>query len=319
MMNQEGGAGSVVPGEVLQLLEERSRIQGWLDRLTELRAETTPVVYDKVRTDYEERLQDVNGRLAEHRSDLESSVAHHRSRVDQLEEERDAAATRLEEAELRYRVGEYGEEEWGRHREEGEAKTRDLEERLGEEREALTQLERVLGELVTGRRPPPESRAADGEAGKREAADAEEGDGEAGAGEIEGSTGSRSPGATAEGGKAPAGSKGAPAEGVAAAAEEAPRPSAETRPGKAPEARAGERAHDRPAEEAGSRAVEDAESRAVEEAEPQGAEDYLDELEFLESLSLDETDRFDAVSAMLDEEAEGESEEGPRPEEGRSS
>lgn len=299
MMNQEGGAGSVVPGEVLQLLEERSRIQGWLDRLTELRAETTPAVYDKVRTDYEERLQDVNGRLAEHRSDLESSVAHHRSRVDQLEEERDAAATRLEEAELRYRVGEYGEEEWGRHREEGEAKTRDLEERLGEEREALTQLERVLGELVTGRRPPPESRAAEGEAGKGEAADAEDGDGEAG--------------------KAPAGSKEAPAQSVAAAAEDAPRPPAETRPGKAPETRAGEPAHDPPAEQAGSRSVEDAESRAVEEAEPQGAEDYLDELEFLESLSLDETDRFDAVSAMLDEEAEGESEEGPRPEEGRSS
>ena len=34
--------------------------------------------------------------------------------------------------------------------------------------------------------------------------------------------------------------------------------------------------------------------------------DFMDELEFLESLSLDDADNFDAVSAMLDED-EGES------------
>jgi len=35
------------------------------------------------------------------------------------------------------------------------------------------------------------------------------------------------------------------------------------------------------------------------------AGDYLDELEFLESLSLEEAERFDAVSAMLDEDESG--------------
>lgn len=298
MMNQEGGAGSVVPGEVLQLLEERSRVQGWLDRLTELRAETTPAVYDKVRTDYEGRLQDVNGRLAEHRSDLESSVAHHRSRVDQLEEERDAAATRLEEAELRYRVGEYGEEEWGRYREEGEAKTRDLEERLGEEREALTKLERVLGELVTGRRSSRES-TAEAVEGEASSADSAEQSGESSP-PTEGTSGEQMVKGWAAGQRGLVQAK-APEEHAVA------------------DDRSAEDAESRAAEDTESSAAEAAESGTVEEAEPEGAEDYLDELEFLESLSLDETDRFDAVSAMLDEEAEGESDADPRPEEGRSS
>jgi len=40
-----------------------------------------------------------------------------------------------------------------------------------------------------------------------------------------------------------------------------------------------------------------------DDAEAEG--DYMDELEFLESLSLDESDKFDAMSAMLDDEEGG--------------
>ncbi|MCL7972805.1 MAG: hypothetical protein M8866_12070, partial [marine benthic group bacterium] len=42
------------------------------------------------------------------------------------------------------------------------------------------------------------------------------------------------------------------------------------------------------------------------EAEP---DEFMDELEFLESLSLDDADSFDAVSAMLDEDESGSGEE----------
>ncbi len=305
-MDQEGGAETIVPGEVLELLEERSRIQGWLDRLAELRAETTPAVHEKVKGDYEQRLQSVNGRLAEHRSDLETSAARHRSRVEKLQEEHDAAATRLEEAELRYRVGEYAEDDWERHREEGEAKARDLEAQLDREREALATLERVLGELVTGRRAAAEAPSEGGaEAEGRDEATAE---GPAGASSGEETlvkawgTGQRglteaggSPTPEAEETRAPPSEAGAEAsEAAVASAEAADDP-----------ARAGDPSAD----------AADASGEAVDDA----AADYLDELEFLESLSLDETDRFDAVSAMLDEEKGGESEEGAGREEGRSS
>jgi hypothetical protein len=48
---------------------------------------------------------------------------------------------------------------------------------------------------------------------------------------------------------------------------------------------------------------------AVAETDPVLVDDepdeFMDELEFLESLSLDDADNFDAVSAMLDEEDGG--------------
>lgn len=153
MTEHEDGGASIVPGEVVELLDQQSRVQGWLDRMTDLRAEATPAVYEKVRTDYEERLEGVNARLGDHRPDLESSVARHRSRVESLEKDRETAGSRLEEAEVRYRVGEYGEEEWGRYREEGEATTLDLERRLEREREALEKVEHVLSKLEAGRPP----------------------------------------------------------------------------------------------------------------------------------------------------------------------
>jgi hypothetical protein len=44
---------------------------------------------------------------------------------------------------------------------------------------------------------------------------------------------------------------------------------------------------------------------AEESAGESGGDEFLDELEFLESLSLDDPESFDAVSKMLEEEGEG--------------
>jgi hypothetical protein len=48
------------------------------------------------------------------------------------------------------------------------------------------------------------------------------------------------------------------------------------------------------------------EADTVEES---GGDEFLDELEFLESLSLDDPESFDAVSKMLEDEGEGAGEE----------
>lgn len=283
MPDHEGEAEMIVPEEVLELLEERARVQDWLDRLAELRDEATPAVYEKVRGDYEERLQGVSGRLAEHRTELERSVARHRSRVEELEKELAAARMRLEEAELRHRVGEYGDEEWERLRREGEARTRDLEGRLAEEGSGLAELERVLGELVSGRR------AAEDEEPSEPAAEE--------SGEREGSTGESfvKAWATGQRGLVDAVAAGAASEVGDAEGSDLEEPLAREDHDEAEEP---DQPADEPAEEA-DETVDDA------------AADYLDELEFLESLSLEDPERFDAVSAMLDEEEE-ESEEGGR-------
>lgn len=151
-MANEDEEGTIVAGEIgeiTELLERRLRVQGWLDGVAERRAETTPAVYERVKADYEQRLERVSGRLTERRPDVERLVARHRSRIEMLEQEHEVAAVRLEEADLRYRVGEYGEAEWGEYRDENESKARELERKMDREREALGRLERVLGELVT--------------------------------------------------------------------------------------------------------------------------------------------------------------------------
>lgn len=138
----------VVPERIAELLEERSTLLQWLERLEEKREEVRPSVYERVRSDYGDRLEGVERSLAGHRSDLEESLAGHRSAADELEEEHEDRAARLEEMELRHAVGELEEDEFEERAEELRGGLEDLEERLAEERGAARRLEEVLEELA---------------------------------------------------------------------------------------------------------------------------------------------------------------------------
>lgn len=277
MTERDGRADLVVPQEVLTLLEERTKVRGWLEKLQQFRREASSPVFERVQADYRGRLEAVNARLTEHRADLESSVARHRGRVEELQGDRDEKAAALEEAELRFRVGEYPQSEWDRRRSEAERAIQGLDAELKEERGALAELEKVLGDLVSERRAEPvgpreevgtevaepEARPGWGPGPEREAAERE--------------AAPSWPAALARGDAA-----------VGGAAETVP----SGREGPAtPETGRG------PVRPAGADEV-------VEEEEGE----YVDELEFLESLSLEEAGRFDAVSLMLDETEEGEEE-----------
>ena len=283
-MSGEESQGTVVPAQVVSLLEERAKVQGWIEKLVDFREDASPEVYARVREDYAGRLAELNRRLADHRADLESSLETHRRRVAELQERRDERAAELEEAELRYSVGEYGEEEWAQRRQSGQSELERVDAELEEERTALGELERTLASL---------------------------------------------PGSDEEA-RGPA----APGVDVTEAAERVEEPGAEPRPvapdavAESPESEDAVARRDREdadllessplAEVAGPprrRADSDVRPRAEKEAEPGDEEsmedaDFLDELEFLESLSLDEAERFDAVSAMLEEDAEEGEEEG---------
>lgn len=262
----------VVPQEVLVLLEERRKVHQWLAKLGELEEEASQVVYDKVRRDYQGRLAEVNSRLAAHRSDIEASVARHRERASGLQKEREAKAAELEESEIRHRVGEYDEGEWHRRREEHQGALHGMDARLEEENHALADLERVLSEMAaaqeeTGRRTGVAGRGERMEAAEREGLGEEE------AQEVDRAGEEKPP--------------------VARRRSEAPA-EAEKRREEAPRA---------PAVEEGP-ALAAAAPPETEAEEGDRESEFLDELEFLESLSLDESDRFDAVSLALEEEEE---------------
>lgn len=146
-MIQKEGSERGVAEAVAELLATRKRVGSFLEKLLELREETSPSVYERVRTDYLGRLAVVDERLTEHREALEGMVGPHRHAVTELEGERAVAALALEEARLRHCVGEHDAAEWESRREAGEAAVEALDAVLGQERERLAALESLLHEL----------------------------------------------------------------------------------------------------------------------------------------------------------------------------
>lgn len=140
-------AQDVVPERISDLLSERATLHQWIERVEERREDVRPAVYRRVRDDYVDRLDEVEGALATHRTDLEESLATHRSALEELEEEREDRAARLEEVELRHAVGELDEEEWGERESALRGELDEYEARLEEERSAAVRLEEVLEEL----------------------------------------------------------------------------------------------------------------------------------------------------------------------------
>lgn len=310
----------MVPEEVIRLLDERSQVQGWLERLGELEDEATPEVFARVESDYRGRLEEVNGRLSSHRADLEESLTAQRDRVSDLQAERDERAAELEEAKLRFSVGEYDDEKWDRRREAAEGAIEGLDGRLEDARAAMGELEGVLAALPGGgaaeawrssaadagrgasaepqEAEPQEARPIEAEEVAAAGTEAEEGpvaqaDGfvaESESSETEETPAGRSQSWLHELEEPPAEAAAGTDVGSAEAARETDQPESRTSP---------------PDE-----AQADAPDRSATAEAPASDDDFLDELEFLESLSLEDSKRFDAVSAMLEGEEEAEEGDG---------
>lgn len=266
---------SVVPEAVRQLLEQRSTYREWLSRLDEVGGKYRSEVAERVRLDYEARLEGVGAELAEHRHELVSSLERRRARLDELSDAFDRHSAELEEAELRFQVGEFDDAQWEETREKLAESIEEIEGELGEARSAVGELERVLGELG--------SEAAEA-AETAEAADPPEAEAP--------SEAQPSPQAAGSVDAVGTGTGDADADADAADADVAAQ-------GRDSSDSAGEEAEVRADAEVAA-SVGSATDRTADALD--GPEDYLDELEFLESLSLDDPDSFDAVSRMLEDE-----------------
>lgn len=102
--------------EIQRLLEEKLRIEQWLERLN-LSADKTPQrVRDRVTNDYRNRLEGVVARLHSYQDELASGLQVQLNKREDLREQEAQAAERLAEAELRHSVGEYDEGRWSEMR-----------------------------------------------------------------------------------------------------------------------------------------------------------------------------------------------------------
>ena len=310
--------GHVIPEAIRELLEQRGTYQGWLTRLGELGDEFRPEVAEKVRGDYASRLATVETELEGHRAELETALAARTETVEKVAGEHDARSAELEETQLRHVVGEFDDEEWERRRAEHQVGIDELEAELTSQRSAVESLQTVLNELtgaaafvavseeVDLEPPVPDELALVEDEGSESEAEAfaDEGLDEAEAEDAADAVDSSDDTAWMTQPFAEVVEEPVEAEEDLEAEAEAD-----------VEAEADADAEDESEVDEVVELEEEApevEIEAVEATEDE-PEEFMDELEFLESLSLDDADNFDAVSAMLDEDedsgADGESRE----------
>lgn len=119
-----------------KLLEERSQYEQWLARLADSGA--PDAVRDRVRADYERRLQGVIEQLRAHETTITTELTRHELEHSELEEREADVLETLAEAQVRHAVGEYDEAQWA-------AMSGAQDKALGEVRSAL---DRVRTEIT---------------------------------------------------------------------------------------------------------------------------------------------------------------------------
>ena len=275
MNAEQGGQDLVIPDAIRTLLERRAQYMEWLAKLDDLGGKYRPAVAKRVRADYRDRLTGVEDELHGHKEEIETSLSQRKGQLSAFEERHDVCAAELEEAELRHQVGEFDDGEWESRKEAHERELREVASALDVEREAVALLGAVLlqvtapSEAAATRRVEPGAWTESGAAGLQETVVEDLLD--------EG----RSTDADAL--KAAEDVLGE----LAAVVEESV------------EAEQVEEFVEQVVEE-----VNEPEEPIDEKTSSTDGDEFLDELEFLESLSLDDPDSFDAVSRMLEEESE---------------
>jgi TolA-binding protein len=94
------------------LLKERQRYEEWLAALEDKRANTSDSVYQRVHADYQTRLREVSGKLAERAGELRDSIDALTVRLEEISRQETQQREARQEAELRAAVGEYTDKQW---------------------------------------------------------------------------------------------------------------------------------------------------------------------------------------------------------------
>jgi outer membrane biosynthesis protein TonB len=140
------------------LLEQRARFEQWLAKLDSTADKAPQAVRQKVRADYEVRLQGVIERLRGHSATIAEELHRHQASQSELDTQRRQAEEELAEAEVRHAVGEFGEDEWRRISGESDGRLNALREQLktvGREIARLVEVQGLIAAPVRGAPPAP--------------------------------------------------------------------------------------------------------------------------------------------------------------------
>jgi hypothetical protein len=141
------------------LLEQRSQYEEWILRLDSSGDKASPTVRERVRGDYQARLESVMEQLRGRSAAIAEELERQHASQAELDRERRSAEEALAEAEVRHTVGEYTEEEWRRHSEQSKRGIEQLRAKLraiGSEITRLTEIQAsIAGPRGAAAAPPP--------------------------------------------------------------------------------------------------------------------------------------------------------------------
>ncbi len=133
------------------LLEERSKYEEWILRLDTSGDKASPAVRQRVRGDYEARLESVMEQLRARGNAIAEELERQHASQAELDRERRSAEEALAEAEVRHTVGEYTEDEWRRLNEQSRKGIEQLRTRLRAIGAEITRLTEVQALIVAPR------------------------------------------------------------------------------------------------------------------------------------------------------------------------
>ena len=129
------------------LLEQRSQYEEWILRLDTSGDKASPAVRQRVRGDYEARLEAVMEQLRGRGAAIAEELERQHASQAELDRERRSAEEALAEAEVRRTVGEYTEDEWRRLSDQSRKNIDQLKARLraiGAEITRLTEIQALI-------------------------------------------------------------------------------------------------------------------------------------------------------------------------------
>jgi hypothetical protein len=143
---------------VRELQNQRTDVVNKLKRIEEKKSTVSVEVYEKVKKEYADKLEGIEGQLGGHMDILTEEVQRLKTKEDELMDKEKETKFKMEELELRYSIGEYDEDSFKKAKEETDTAVGQLNEELETTRENMMYYASFLkakeGEGVP--EPPPE-------------------------------------------------------------------------------------------------------------------------------------------------------------------
>lgn len=138
---------------VAGLMLERQRFEQWIAQLESRRAITPPHVFERVRADYQRRLDEVSRQLAGRTSEVQAAIAALTERLARLSSEETALRDERYEAELRSHVGEMTPTKWSALEKESDERLAKLSTERTNVTADIARLQQLVG-MAGGGAPP---------------------------------------------------------------------------------------------------------------------------------------------------------------------